>query len=146
MQRKEGISHEQVAQNRPWNKRPDGIAFKMPTRTKAGVICLLDFKRMSDVTNHYVIRVKREEEEQYEPLTSARSKSMQPWHQGWMVERISFIVRAWSLHEEDLKENLEYVKVPNASIESIKSKLVMKIFDEYAKHTKGHVYYTEYTI
>ena len=99
---------------------------------------------MSDVTNHYVVRPKREVEEQYESLRSAIGKSMQ--RQGWMVEQISFIAGARSLNEEELEKNLEYFKVPNASIDSIKSKLVMEIFNEYAKHTKGHVYYTEYTI
>ena len=53
----EGIPHEQIAQDRIWNKRPDGIAFKMPTKTKAGVICLLEFKRMSDVTSHYMFEL-----------------------------------------------------------------------------------------
>ncbi len=50
MRRKTGIPHEQITHDRLWNKRPDGIAFKMPTKTKTGVICLLEFKRMSDVT------------------------------------------------------------------------------------------------
>ncbi len=54
--RKKGIPHEQIAQIRLWNKRPDGIAFKIPTNTKVGVICLLEFKRMSDVTNHYIVK------------------------------------------------------------------------------------------
>ena len=31
----------------------------MPTKTKAGVICLLEFKRMSDVTNHNIVRGKQ---------------------------------------------------------------------------------------
>ena len=43
---------------------------------------------MSDVTNHYIVRDKREEE-QYESLRSALGKTMQ--HQGWMVEQISFV-------------------------------------------------------
>ena len=42
-----------------------------------------------------------------------------------------YIVR--SLNEEEIKENLEYFKVPSASIDSIQTKLVMTIFDEYAK-------------
>ena len=40
MQRKEVVSHKQITQNRLWNKRSDGIAFKMPTTTKVSVICL----------------------------------------------------------------------------------------------------------
>ena len=54
MRRKKGIPHEQIAQDRLWNKRPDGFAFKMPTETKAGVICLLEFNHMSDVTNQCI--------------------------------------------------------------------------------------------
>ena len=77
MQRKKGVSHEQITQNRLWNKRPDGIAFKVPTTTKVGVICLLEFKRMSDVTNRYIVRAKRESEEQYESLRSVLGKPMQ---------------------------------------------------------------------
>ena len=36
----------------------DGIAFKMPTKPKEGVICLLEFKHMFDVTNQYIVRAK----------------------------------------------------------------------------------------
>ncbi len=85
MRRQKGIPHEQIAQDRFWNKRPDGIAFKMPTTTKAGVIFLLEFKRMSDVTNHYIVRAKHEAEEQYESHRSTLTKSMQ--RQGWMVNK-----------------------------------------------------------
>ena len=74
--------------------------------TQVGVICLLEFKRMSDVTNHYVVRAKREVEGQYESLRSSFDKTM--YHQGWMVEQVSFITRVRSLNEEELKKNLEY--------------------------------------
>ncbi len=46
--RQKGIPHEQITQDRLWSKRPDGIALKVPTKTKTGVICLLEFKHMSD--------------------------------------------------------------------------------------------------
>jgi hypothetical protein len=95
--RQQGISHEQIAEDRLWNKRPDGIAFKIPTDTESGVICLLEFKRISNVTSHYIVR--------------ARSVAM--------------------------AENLEYFKVPSASVESIRTKLSMTIFDEYANILKG---------
>ena len=85
---------------------------------------------MSDVTNRYVVRAKCVAEEQYGAFRSALSKTMQ--HPGWIVEQISFIAGARSLHEEELKKNLEFFKVPDASMESIRSKLAMKIFDEYA--------------
>ena len=80
------IPHEQISQDRLWSKRPDGLVFKMkrkegvsheqivphemPTKTKAGVICFMEFKNMSDVTDRYVVRVKREVEEQYESFRS----------------------------------------------------------------------------
>jgi hypothetical protein len=52
-----------------------------------------------------------------------------------MVEKISFGAR--SLNEEELKKNLEYFKVPSASVEPIRTKLAMMIFDEYANILKG---------
>jgi hypothetical protein len=133
--REKGIPHEQIAQDRLWNKRPDGVAFKMPTNTKAGVICLLEFKRMSDVTIHYVVNAKRVAEAQYTSLKSALSMTMQ--RQGWKVEQVSFIAGARSLNEKELKENLNFFEVPPASIEPIRAKLAMTIFDEYANVLKG---------
>ena len=49
----------------------------------------------------------------------------------------SFISGAHSLNEQDLHENLAYFQVPQAGIESIRSKLAFKIFDEYANILKG---------
>ena len=135
MQRKKGIPHEQISHSRLWSKRADGIAFKMTTKTKVGVICLLEFKRMSDVTNHYIVRAKREAEAHYESLRSMLVKTMK--HQGWRVEQVSFVAGVRSLNEEELKKNLEYFKVPSASVDLIRSKLDMKIFDEYANILKG---------
>jgi hypothetical protein len=37
----------------------------------------------------------------------------------------------------EFKENLEYFKVPSPSIDSIRTKLDMTIFDEYANILKG---------
>ena len=84
---------------------------------------------MSDVTNHYIVRAKSVAVAQYESLRSALSKTMQ--HSGWMVHQRSFIAGARSLNEAEFKENLEYFKVPSASIDSIRTKLTMTIFDEY---------------
>ena len=53
-------------------------------------------------------------------------------HQGWKVEQISFIAGSRSLNEQDLRKNIKFFRVPEASIETIGSKLAMKIFDEYA--------------
>ena len=36
--RQKGTPHEQIVHDRLWNKRPDGITFKIPTKTKVGVI------------------------------------------------------------------------------------------------------------
>ena len=93
----------------------------MPTKTKAGVICLLEFKRMSNVTNHYIVRAKRAAETQYASLRSALVITMQ--RQGWKVEQVSFIEGARSLNEEELKKNLAYFKVPSTSVEPIHTKL-----------------------
>ncbi len=51
----------------------------------------------------------------------------------------TFIVGTQSLNEEDLQENLECYKVPQTGtvIESIRSKLVLQISDEYANILKG---------
>ena len=106
--KQQGISHEQIAEDRLWNKRPDGIAWKMPTNTKSGVICRLEFKHMSDVTSHYIVRAKSVAMAQYESLHSARCKAMQ--RSGWVVQQRSFIAGARSLNEAELKENLEYLK------------------------------------
>jgi hypothetical protein len=135
IRRQQGISHEQIAEDRLWNKRPDGIAFQMPTDTKSGVICLLEFKRMSDVTSHYIVRGKSVALAQYESLRSALGKVMQ--HSGWVVHQRSFVAGARSLNEAEFKENLEYFKVPSVSIDSIRTKLAMTIFDEYANILKG---------
>ena len=55
-----------------------------------------------------------------------------------MVEQVSFVAGARSLNEEELKKNLEYFKVPSASrLEPIRTKLAMKIFDEYANILQG---------
>jgi hypothetical protein len=54
-----------------------------------------------------------------------------------MVHQRSFVAGARSLNEAEFKENLEYFKVPSASIDSIRTKLAMTIFDEYANILKG---------
>jgi hypothetical protein len=57
-----------------WNTARDSETFQMPTDTKSGVICLLEFKRMSDVTSHYIVRAKCVTVVQYESLRSALAK------------------------------------------------------------------------
>jgi hypothetical protein len=53
------------------------------------------------------------------------------------VSQRSFIAGARSLNEKDLHDNLAYFKVPQTGIESIRSKLVYLIFDEYANILRG---------
>jgi hypothetical protein len=48
----------------------------------------------------------------------------------------SFITGARSLNEKDLHDNLAYFKVPESGIESIRSKLALITFDEYANILK----------
>jgi hypothetical protein len=52
------------------------------------------------------------------------------------VSKRSFIAGARSLNEQDLHDNLAYFKVPQAGIESIRSKLDFKIFHLYANILK----------
>ena len=49
-----------------------------------------------------------------------------------MVKQISFIAGSRSLNEQDLRNNLNIFKVPETSFGSIRTKLAMKIFDEYS--------------
>jgi hypothetical protein len=106
-----------------------------PTDTKGGELVILEFKRMSCVTDQYVKRAKDIAEAQYEPLKSALQKTL--GLQGWTVTQKSFIAGARSLNEQDLHDNLAYFKVPQTGIDSIRSKLAFKIFDEYANILKG---------
>jgi hypothetical protein len=48
---KTGTPKEKIVLDRIWNKRPDGFAIKMPTKTKAGELVILEFKRMSCLTD-----------------------------------------------------------------------------------------------
>jgi hypothetical protein len=53
------------------------------------------------------------------------------------VSQENFITGARSLNEKDLHDNLAYFKVPETDIDSIRSKLDLKMFDEYANILKG---------
>ncbi len=44
-----------ITKERMWRKRPDGIAVKMPRETKSEEFCILEFKRMSDVTDQCTV-------------------------------------------------------------------------------------------
>ncbi len=56
---KQGIPRETIVEERIWNKRPDGLAIKIPISEKVGEFVIQEFMRMSDVTNQYVTRSKR---------------------------------------------------------------------------------------
>ena len=62
---------ESVVQTRLWSLRPDGLAFRLSTKTKAGMFCILEFKRMSDGTDQYLIRARSRAENQYASLRRA---------------------------------------------------------------------------
>ncbi len=91
---------------------------------------ILEFKRMSCVTDQYVTRANNVAVVQYASIKSALERTLNL--QGWTVSQRSFIAGARPLNEKDLHDNLAYFKVPQAGIESITSKLAFKIFDEYA--------------
>ena len=106
-----GTTEETIAIDRLWNKRPDGFAIKKPTEdTEGGELVILEFKRMSCVTDQYVKRAKRVGEAQYAPVKSALQKTL--GFQRWTVNQISFIAGARSMNEKDLHDNLAYFKVP----------------------------------
>ncbi len=117
------------------NKGPGGFAIKKPTETKGGEFVILEFKHKSCVTDQYVKRAKQVAETQYATIKSALQRTL--GFQGWTVKQKSFIVGARCLDEGDLHDNLTYFKVPQVGIDSIRSKLDFKIFDEYASILKG---------
>jgi len=130
----EGQSREAIAMERFWRLRPDGIAVLPPVGNKAGVFCILEHKRMSDVCDQYVVRAKREAEDQYASFRKAISATI--GRTGWQVEQISFITGARSVNKKDFSKNMKFFKVPEASIQSVYSKLTMRVFDVYANILK----------
>ena len=89
---------------------------------------------MSDVCDRYLVRAKREAEDQYVSLHSSLSGVIQ--REGWKVEQVSFITGARSVNKEDFSKNMKFFNVPEASIQSIYSKLTMRVFDVYANILK----------
>jgi hypothetical protein len=80
-----------------------------------------------------ITRAKRIAEDQYASTRSAPDKTLRP--QGWLVKQMSSIAGGRSLNEQDLRQNLEFFKIPQ--IESILSKLALKIFNKFANILKG---------
>ena len=131
---KEGIPRETVMKESFWRMRPDGIAVLPPVGDTAGTFCILEHKRMSDVCERYLVRAKSTVENQYVSLRSAISTVIQ--RQGWKVEQVSFITGARSVDKRDFSKNMRFFRVPEASINSIYSKLAMRSFDVYANILK----------
>jgi hypothetical protein len=133
---KEGVSKEVIAKERFWRMRPDGMAVLPPVGNKAGIFCILEHKRMSHVCHgeRYLTRTKRTGEDQYVSLRRAISVAIQ--RQGWKVEQISFITVARSVNKQDLSKNLKFFRVPEDSVQSIYSKLAMRVFDVYTNILK----------
>jgi len=106
-----------------------------PVGNKTDVFCILEHKRMSDVCDRHLTRVKHTAEDQYVSLRSVISTVIQC--QGWKVEQIIFITGARSVNKEDLRKNLKFFNVSEVShIQSIYSKLPMRVFDVYANILK----------
>ena len=101
---------EKIVLDRLWNKRPDGFAIKIPTETKTGELVILEFKRMSCVTDQYVRRTRNVVETQYVSIKSVLQRTLGP--HGWIVSQRSFITGARSLNEKDLHDHLTHFKVP----------------------------------
>ena len=78
-----------------------------------------------------LLRAKLTAENQYASLRSALSDAIR--RQSWKVEQISFVTGSLCVNKQDLRSNLKFFQVPEASIESIYSKLMMRVFDVHAK-------------
>ena len=137
-----GQSKEAVAKERFWRLRPDGIAVLPPVGNKAGVFCILEHKRMSDVCDQYLTRVKHTAEDQYTSLHSVISVVIQ--REGWRVEQIIFITGSRSVNKQDLSKKLRFFNVSEYSIQSIYSKLALRVFNVYENILK-YMYITRFS-
>jgi hypothetical protein len=82
---------------------PDDIVALPPTENKAGVFCILKFKRMSDDCNRYLLRTKSTTENQYTSLRRVINDVIQ--HHGWNVDQIRFVTGTCSVNKQDLEKN-----------------------------------------
>ena len=64
--------------------------------------------------------------------------------EGWRVKQISFITGARSVNKQDLSKNLKFFNVTEASIQSIYSKLPLRVFDLYVNILK-YMYITRFS-
>jgi len=79
-----GQTREQIVYDRFWRLRPDGIAVRLTTETETGVFCILEYKRMSDVTDQYLLRARLKTQNQYESLRRDLRNTIHL--QGWSFE------------------------------------------------------------
>ena len=77
---------------------------KMSREGKLGEFIILEFKRMSDVTENYLTWVKDKGTGRYESSKSVLERSI--GLQGWEVKQVSFIAGARSLNDQDLRKIL----------------------------------------
>jgi hypothetical protein len=121
---KEGTPRETVMKESFCRMRPDGIVVLPPVGDMAGTFCILEHKRISDVCEQYLVRGKSTADNQYVSLRSVISTVIQ--RQDWKVEQVSFVTGAQSVDKRDFSKNMRFFKVPEASINSIYSKLAMR--------------------
>jgi hypothetical protein len=107
---KEGIPREAVVKESFCRIGPDGITVLPPVDNVVGIFCILEHKRMSDVCDRYLIRVKSTVENQYASLRGVISTVIQ--YQDWKVEQSSFITGTRSVDKQDLIKNLKFFRVP----------------------------------
>jgi hypothetical protein len=102
----EGQSKETIVKERFCRMRSDGITVLPPVGNKTDVFCILEYKRMSDVGDRYLIRAKSTTENQYTSLRSVISDVIH--HQGRRVQQISFFKGSHSVNKQDLRKNLKF--------------------------------------
>jgi hypothetical protein len=87
---------------RIWNKRPDGLSIKMPEPEKNGEFFILEFKRMSDVTDQYVTWGKSVVVDECGSIKSVLEQTQLVETldlQGWLVTQRIFIPGSRSVNE-----------------------------------------------
>ncbi len=103
-------------------------------KIRRGSFVFWNTKGCPNVCDRYLIRTKNTTENQYSSLRITISTEIQS--QGGKVEQISFITGTRSVDKQDLSKNLKFFRVPETSINSIHSILVMREFDVYTNILK----------
>jgi hypothetical protein len=103
---------------------------------KTGVFCILEHKCTSEVCDRLLTRVKLRltVENQCASLRTVISEVIH--RQCWKVHQINFITGARSVTKQDFSKNLKFCQVPEANIQSIYSKLTMRVFDVHVNILK----------